>query len=283
MANEGGIWRLLLTTRNEIPAAVEKDIAALNKLDRKAVTTGGTLRKAIGKAGGALGLGGMLEGGGGLGATAGIAAAFAVAAGLRSMAQEAMKADLAAQNAADAIREQYKMSDAAVASLNEVSLSGVTAISMLKSGLGELIATIVASARYLGAAGLNLGAGIGRAMGIDMSPTEGLVDRMLTQFFTQAPAFMGGVGGDNSAGLAVANAKLAEAQKKRKEEDAKRKDVSMRAPSAVSVDEYARMGLFIGGKSTMAEQTSLMREQKRLLELVNRSVTDLAPRIADHL
>lgn len=283
MANEQGIWRLLLTTRNEIPAAVEKDIAALNKLERKAETSGGTLRKAIGKAGGALGVGSALEGGGGLRTTFGIGLAVALGAGFRAAAEEAMAADLAAQNAAKSIREQYGMSAAAVASLNDVSLSGVEASTRFKAALGEIVATVLASVRYLGAAGLNLGAGIGRAMGIDMSPTEAVVDRILTDYFKSAPSWMGGVGGDNSGGLAVAEAKLAEAQKRRKEEDAKRTAVAPRTPTAIAFDEYARMGLFIGGRSAVQETNQILRDQKTQLERLNSAVDQLAPRIADNL
>ncbi len=285
MANEAGIWRLLLTTRNEIPAAVEKDIAALNRLERKSVQSGNTMQRALGKAGSAIGLGGALEGGGGLRGTLGIGLAVAVGAGFRSVAREAMEADLAAQNAAAAIRTQYRMSEAAAASLNEINLSGVKATTVFKSALGELVATLVASARYLGAAGLNVGASLGRMMGIDMGPTESVIGGILERYFANAPTWMGGIGGLGEGGVASAEKMLADARKERAEADAKRKGTApeRRASSPFQVDDYARLGLFIGGRSTAAETTQLLRDQKRLLELVNRGIEQLAPRIADHL
>lgn len=284
MANESGIWRLLLTTRNEIPAAVEKDIAALNRLEHRSVQSSNTMRRALGKAGGALGLGGALEGGGGLRGTLGIGLAVAVGAGFRAVAREAMEADLAAQNAAAAIRQQYKMSEAAAASLNEISLSGVKATTVFKSFLGELVATIMASARYLGAAGLNVGSTIGRAMGIDMSPTESVVGGILEQYFANAPAWMGGIGGLGEGGVAAAEKMLVDAEKERKERDAKRTaQPAPRGQFQPQLDEWARMGWYIGGRSSGADVTEQLREHTRLLELLNRSMTDLAPRIADNL
>lgn len=284
MANEAGIWRLLLTTRNEIPAAVEKDIAALNRLERRSVQSGNTMQRALGKAGGALGLGGALEGGGGLRGTLGIGLAVALGAGFRAVAREAMEADLAAQNAAAAIRQQYKMSEGAVASLNEISLSGVKATTIFKSLLGELVATVIASARYLGAAGLNVGASLGRMMGIDMSPTESVIDGILERFRANAPTWMGGIGGLGEGGVAAGEKMLAEAKKERKEKDSKRSaQPAPRGQFQPQLDEWARMGWYIGGRSSGADVTEQLREHTRLLELLNRTTTELAPRIADNL
>lgn len=289
MANEGAIWRLLLTTRNEIPAAVEKDIAALNRLEQKARTTGGGLNRVLGKAlpGGGLGNAVGAGFGGGLGATAATGAAFAAVGALRSMVQEAMEMDTNAKKTAEAMKEATRYTDSTVSALAQFGVM-LEAIKRTVMSMGaSTFAKNINFARVAGGTAIEamlakpensvLGNLIGRI-------APGLVPSISTFARDQAARGLAGLGGNDLGEQAVGRLEnqLEEAQKRR---DARRKVAAVpnpRAPFSPNLDEFARMGLYLGGRGS-GEATQLMRDQKLQLELLNRKMSDLAPQIAANL
>lgn len=289
MANEQGIWRLLLTTRNEIPAAVEKNIQALNRLERKGAQSGSSLQRALSKASGGLGVGGALEGGGGIAASAAGAAAFAITSATRAIFENAMAMDSNAKRTGEAMKELGKYTDSTISSLAQLGyiFQGIKAV------VGSMAAGNVSKNVNLGRAALGMGVdalmalpGVSGLLGMAEKKWPGAFGSLAEFARDQAARGVAGLYGDDLGSQATGKAldRLEEAKKRRKERDARRSEgISPRGSFSITADEYARMGLFIGGRSAAQETNQILRDQKSQLEKLNAAVDQLAPRIADNL
>lgn len=275
--------KIRLTAVDSVEAQVKRDIAALNKLDA-AATKAATKVRGMGHAeriankalpGGGLGnaIGAAL--GGGLGGTLAAGGAFFALGGIRSLVNEAMDLDEAAEGAQKRLSKLTEWTDGAVDSLSYVGQAFQGVFAGLRKVAAETLGVI--SGLLIGTAG-TIAQKIGEITGWKRMSNAG--EDLLNRAVQTLPVWMGGLGGTGEQGVAEAEDKLKKAQERRKR--ARRSDSGSSTPGfAVPADELAKIGLFRGGGGESL--TALQKQANKNLELIHRSIEDLALEIAEEI
>lgn len=282
-------FRIRITTQDTVERQAMRDVAALNRLDAAATRAARKVRE-VNHAdriankllpGGGLGnaIGGAL--GGGLASTIAVGGAFAAVGGLRSLISEAMELDRTAAASAEKVAEMTKWSDSAIENLSYVGQAFQGVFAGLKKVAAESLGAIFSL--FTGFAGML--AKVWGGFGFFNNRMNRAADSLLTRSFLSRPEWMGGLGGSGEQGVAAGEERL----KKAREDREKRRTRSRSGRSGdspteglfVAADELAKIGLFRGGGGE--SMTALQKQANKNLELIHRSIEDLAPNLAKEL
>lgn len=275
--------KIRLTAVDTVEAQVKRDVAALNQLDQAATRTASKM-KQVNHAdriankllpGGGLGnaLGGAL--GGGLGSTLAVGGIFAAVGGIRSLVNEAMDLDEAADGAQKRLSKLTEWTDGAVDALSYVGQAFQAVFAGLRKVAAETIGAI--SGLLIGAAGA-IAQKIGDLTGWKRMSNAG--EDLLTRSVQTLPEWMGGLGGTGEQGVAEAESKLKKAQDRRKRQRRGESGTGL-AGFLVPADELAKIGLFRGGGGESL--TALQKQANKNLEMIHRSLETLAPKIGEQI
>ncbi|MBL9135300.1 MAG: hypothetical protein JNK85_05505 [Verrucomicrobiales bacterium] len=279
-------YRIRLDVENRVPPKLDQVVKGLNKVERAAESAGrkvSALERVLGKLlpGGGLGnaLGDTV--GGGVGATAGVGTAFFSATWVKGLIEEARAMDLVGKSVEESMQRMTRWSDGAIEGLSSLSYHIETLWRVFRKSEGERAGNAV-----------NLGKFAGGIVGASMMDKP-LVRLMTPDFIRNwiqehgtdlaAQGYNGLTGGSGAQEVAAAEARLRKARENRPQ----KRRAAPGASSSVdipNVDDLARLGLFRAGTPMLQSQmTELQRATNEKLDLMNRKIEDLAPRIAQHL